>query len=84
MAQKDPPEPCVRCAKLPGEKDKYCTGCGAPLVNRCFDEHGPLKKGCNAVNDRDAAYCAKCGEPTLFNLFGLLPGHEHSPFGDSH
>ncbi|MBB6669255.1 hypothetical protein [Cohnella nanjingensis] len=67
---------------MPKEKDKYCTDCGAPLVNRCFDEHGPLKKGCNFVNDREAAYCAKCGEPTLYNLFGIIPVSHRPPLAD--
>ncbi|GIO16364.1 hypothetical protein J19TS2_59190 [Cohnella xylanilytica] len=72
MAKKEELEPCVRCFKMPDENDKYCTDCGAPLQNRCFDAHGPLKKGCSFVNAKTAAYCAKCGEPTLFNLHGLV------------
>jgi len=42
------------------------------LQNRCFDEPGLLKKGCNHVNHRSAAYCAKCGGPTLFLVHGLI------------
>lgn len=72
MAKKAELEPCIRCGKLPGENDKHCTDCGAPVQNRCFDEPGPLKKGCRHVNARSAAYCAKCGEPTLFLLHGLI------------
>lgn len=65
-------EPCTRCNKIPNENDKYCTDCGAPLQNRCSDEPGLLKKGCSFLNKQDAAYCAKCGEPTMFLLHGLI------------
>ncbi|TJY44063.1 hypothetical protein E5161_01305 [Cohnella pontilimi] len=72
-------QPCVRCAKLPGEKDAYCTDCGAPLVNRCIDEPGILKKGCGCVNPPTAAYCHKCGEPTTFNFHGLVtPAYQNA------
>lgn len=73
MAEKtEPPAPCIRCAKLPKDGDRYCTDCGAPLKNRCFDEPGLLKKGCTNVNSPTAAYCAKCGGPTLFLVHGLI------------
>lgn len=78
MAKKDELEPCLRCGKLPKENDRYCMDCGAPLQNRCFDEPGILGKGCRFVNSRTAAYCAKCGEPTLFNLHGLINPTYHT------
>jgi len=71
-AKSDPLPPCIRCSKLPAEGDKFCTDCGAPLQNRCFDEPGLLKKGCKHVNHRTAAYCAKCGGPTMFLMHGLV------------
>ncbi|GIP38168.1 hypothetical protein J31TS4_14480 [Paenibacillus sp. J31TS4] len=66
------PVSCIRCSKQASETDKYCIDCGAPLQNRCSDEPGLLKKGCTYLNAPNAAYCAKCGEPTLFQLHGLL------------
>ncbi len=72
-------DPCIRCSKVPSENDKYCNDCGAPLENRCSDEPGILKKGCRFVNPPDAAYCAKCGEPTMFHLHGLIsPNYENA------
>jgi hypothetical protein len=77
MSKKAELEPCARCSKLPHENDVHCTDCGAPLQNRCSDEHGLLKKGCSYVNPRTAAYCGKCGEPTVFQLHGLInPAYE--------
>lgn len=70
--------PCIRCNKVPDENDKYCTDCGVPLKNRCSDEPSLLKKGCTYLNAQHAAYCAKCGEPTMFQLHGLItPKYEH-------
>lgn len=69
--QKDNPV-CVRCGK-PGQKDdQYCTGCGAPLVNRCLDPGSLLGDPCSHVNDRTAAYCARCGSFTAFHKAGLV------------
>lgn len=73
MSKKAEINPCIRCKKLPGENDQYCTDCGAPVVNRCSDEPSLLSKGCNFINDPKAAYCSRCGEPTLFLLHGLIP-----------
>ncbi|RKP54364.1 hypothetical protein D7Z26_13485 [Cohnella endophytica] len=72
MSKKEELHPCVRCYKFPNEKDKHCTDCGAPLQNRCSDEPGLLDKGCTFLNNQNAAYCAKCGQPTLFQLHGLI------------
>jgi hypothetical protein len=69
---KSEPIQCIRCARISKEGDRFCANCGAPLQNRCFDEPGPLKKGCRFVNEPTAAYCAKCGEPTLFHIHGLI------------
>jgi hypothetical protein len=65
-------DPCVRCFLIPDEKDEFCRQCGAPLRNRCSDEKGLRKKGCGFINKPDAAFCVKCGEPTIFNRKGLV------------
>ncbi|AHD05287.1 hypothetical protein ERIC1_2c02230 [Paenibacillus larvae subsp. larvae DSM 25719] len=72
MNKKAQLDPCIRCHKIPEETDRFCTGCGAPLQNRCSDEPGLLKKGCTHLNPRSAAYCSKCGLPTTFKLYGLV------------
>lgn len=72
MAKQEQLPPCVRCGRLPAEKDKYCTDCGTPLKNTCCDEPGILGKGCSFVNPPNAAYCAKCGEPTIYQLHGIV------------
>lgn len=72
MADKEEYLTCVRCGNITEKKDAYCIVCGAPLRNKCTDEPGLLSKGCKFVNVSTAAYCAKCGEPTVFNKLGLL------------
>lgn len=62
---------CIRCNQLADEKDQYCINCGAPLINRCIDQKAK-GYGCGFVNRADAAYCAKCGMQTTFNLHGLI------------
>jgi hypothetical protein len=64
--------PCIRCSKIPAENDIFCTDCGAPVQNVCSDVPGILRKGCTFVNSRTASYCAKCGEPTIYQLNGLI------------
>jgi hypothetical protein len=90
MSKKEPPS-CVRCRKKAGENDKFCTDCGSPLFNRCSDEPGILKKGCSHLNEPDAAFCARCGEQTVFQMHGLItpfytngnkPAFVKSIFGD--
>lgn len=63
---------CVRCWHVSNEGDKHCTQCGAPLINRCSDEPGLVSKGCKHINEPTAAFCAKCGEKTIFNHHGLV------------
>lgn len=63
---------CVRCRKTGEEKDRYCTACGAPLINRCSDDSGLVSKGCGFINQPHAAFCAKCGEETVFKKAGLV------------
>ncbi|CAM3830463.1 zinc ribbon domain-containing protein [Cohnella lubricantis] len=72
MGDKPQLYPCIRCGRMPDENDKYCIDCGVPVHNRCSDEPGILKKGCSFVNPPTAAYCAKCGEPTVYQLHGLI------------
>jgi len=72
MNKKPERHPCIRCLRMPDENDLYCADCGAPVLNRCSDEPGILKKGCTFVNPPSAAYCVKCGEPTLFQIHGLI------------
>lgn len=64
--------PCVRCGHQPDEKDKYCIRCGAPLKNKCTNDGGLLGDPCNTTNPPHAAFCARCGAPTLFKKEGLL------------
>lgn len=68
---KDEQRVCLRCSHVNG-KHAYCIKCGAPLVNRCLDEPGLLKKGCGKVNPSEAAFCSFCGEQTTFNKAGLV------------
>lgn len=63
---------CLRCRHTPGEKDKYCTNCGAPLINRCTYDGGPLGEPCNKINSKHAVFCADCGSYTTFYKSGLL------------
>jgi hypothetical protein len=64
--------PCIRCGFIPDEKDKYCINCGAPLQNRCTNDGGLLGDPCTNINPPNAAFCAKCGAPTLFQKKGLI------------
>lgn len=77
---------CINCYHVADEKDKYCIKCGSPLTNHCGDIGGKLHKGCSFVNKEDAAFCAKCGYPTIFNQHGLITPtlsgqHSQSSFG---
>ncbi|HEY8528462.1 MAG TPA: hypothetical protein VIL22_02130 [Paenibacillaceae bacterium] len=63
---------CVRCGKLGMKDDLYCTGCGAPLVNRCMYAGDLLNDPCNYVNEKTAAFCARCGSYTAFWKAGLV------------
>ncbi len=63
---------CVKCFYQADEKDKYCIKCGTPLVNRCTKDDSPNHKGCGAKNRPEAAYCSKCGSPTLFGEMDLI------------
>lgn len=65
--------PCVRCGYRPDEKDRYCIQCGAPLQNKCTNDGGLLGDPCNQINLPHAAFCSKCGAPTLFKQKGLIP-----------
>lgn len=68
---KEKPKTCVKCFHVAEEKDKYCVRCGTPLVNLCTKEDSPNHKGCQAKNRPDAAFCAKCGSPTVYGEMGL-------------
>ncbi|MFC7391754.1 hypothetical protein [Scopulibacillus cellulosilyticus] len=81
MANNDEYKSCVRCGNVCNAKDRYCIKCGAPLVNRCSDEPGLVSKGCRYVNDPEAAYCARCGEETLFSKHGIVTPYLSSPSG---
>ncbi|MFB5678324.1 hypothetical protein ACE3NQ_22780 [Paenibacillus terreus] len=72
MSEKEKQVPCIRCGQIPEEKDKFCTLCGTPVKNTCCDEPGKLDKGCKHVNPQTAAYCAKCGLPTIYKLYGIV------------
>jgi hypothetical protein len=63
---------CVRCSHRAGEKDKFCTQCGAPLENRCTNDGGPLGDPCEKICDRNAAFCPACGCYTSFYKAGLV------------
>ncbi|CAM3586423.1 DZANK-type domain-containing protein [Paenibacillus glucanolyticus] len=72
MGDKPVLKPCIRCGRIPGEEDEYCSDCGVPILNRCSDEPGIFGKGCTFVNPPTAVYCTKCGEPTVYQLNGLI------------
>jgi len=65
---------CARCNRKAEDGDKFCVGCGAPLINSCTNAGDMFVKKCSKVNRDDAAYCATCGAPTIFHREGLLSG----------
>lgn len=72
-------EPCFRCQHLPGEKDKFCVRCGAPLKNTCTNRGGLLGEPCKKINPPQAVFCASCGAYTTFYKAGILT----SPYTES-
>ncbi|WP_157279773.1 hypothetical protein [Paenibacillus swuensis] len=72
-------ERCYRCGHRPKEKEKFCTACGAPLLNRCSSDGGPLGDPCNKVNADSAVFCAHCGSYTNYYKIGML----HSLYGEN-
>ncbi|WEG12004.1 zinc ribbon domain-containing protein [Pullulanibacillus sp. KACC 23026] len=78
---------CYRCGYSADKGDKHCVLCGAPLENLCMDEPGLVHSGCGAKNDPHAAFCKKCGHPTLFHHHGIVTPHPSAsgiktfPFG---
>ncbi|MGV3487285.1 MAG: hypothetical protein ACO1OC_01690 [Tuberibacillus sp.] len=75
MANQDEPRPCARCGYVNDKDHKNCIKCGAPLLNKCADEPGLIHKGCSFTNKPEAAFCAKCGHPTIFNKEGIVTPH---------
>jgi hypothetical protein len=76
--------PCFRCGNITGEKEKFCTNCGASLINRCTNDGGLLGEPCNKTQSKNALYCADCGSYTTFYQAGLLgtaamPKHNQEP-----
>lgn len=72
---------CHRCGYTAEKGDKHCVLCGAPLENRCMDEPGLVHSGCGAKNEPHAAFCVKCGYPTLFNHHGIVKPHPSAAAG---
>ncbi|WP_123041063.1 hypothetical protein [Cohnella candidum] len=72
MSKKPELYPCIRCLRMPQENERFCADCGTPVQNRCSDEPGILRRGCRFVNPPTAAYCVKCGEPTVYQRNGLI------------
>jgi hypothetical protein len=64
--------PCFRCGSISGEKDKYCSSCSSPLINRCTNDGGLLGEPCNKTLSSYAVYCTDCGSYTTFYQEGLL------------
>jgi hypothetical protein len=64
---------CPGCGQRFEKKERYCTSCGCPLINRCMFDGGPAGDPCGHINPPEAAYCEKCGSRTAFAQAGLLP-----------
>ena len=54
-----PPVECPRCGTLNNQVRDECRFCDCPLENYCEDS--------DCVNQRNARFCKKCGQPTLFS-----------------
>jgi len=65
---------CTKCQYITeDEKHQFCTRCGSPLLNRCTDTPGISRRHCcGAINENNALYCYKCGQPTLFYVKGII------------
>jgi RNA polymerase subunit RPABC4/transcription elongation factor Spt4 len=70
---------CIRCGTGYEKGQRYCSFCGAPVVNRCTDPGDLLGDPCGNVCKEDQAFCPKCGSITAFNKAGLL----HSPYREN-
>ena len=55
-----PPVECPRCGTLNNQVREECRYCDGPLENYCSDDT------CDCLNKRDARFCKKCGQPTVF------------------
>ena len=55
-----PPVECPRCGTLNNQVREACRYCNGPLENYCSDDT------CDCVNQRNARFCKKCGQPTVF------------------
>ena len=55
-----PPVECPRCGTLNNRVREECRYCNGPLENYCSDDT------CDCLNKRDARFCKKCGQPTVF------------------
>lgn len=62
----------IKC-KYCGELNKnqldaiFCIYCGKPLVNQCINNQCDV-----TILDEKAAFCHKCGEPSLFNDYSVV------------
>lgn len=60
---------CLKCGEETNEDDVrefFCSHCGAPVLNRCSDYE------CQKILEPTAKFCKYCGNPSIFNNFGLL------------
>ena len=57
-----PPVECPRCSTLNNQIREECRYCKGPLENYCSDDT------CDCLNKKDARFCKKCGQPTVFTL----------------
>jgi RNA polymerase subunit RPABC4/transcription elongation factor Spt4 len=73
---------CLKCGAethLTDNEEKFCSKCGAPILNRCSDY------SCYKILDEKAKFCKHCGSASTFNNYGLLdisplPSKDNLPF----
>lgn len=59
-----PPVKCPRCGTLNNQIREECRYCRCPLENYCED--------CDYTNLKNARFCKKCGQPSLFSKYKVF------------
>lgn len=60
---------CKYCGEMNENRPdaNFCIYCGKPIINICINN----KCDVNTLDD-NAAFCYKCGEPSLFNDYSII------------